>query len=148
MRHLLPPQWEEVIKVWAGLGYYDRARNLLAGAKMLASLEFITKDENLLLKIKGLGPYTRGAIRSFAWRYKAAAVEGNVTSVICRFYLIEGLIEKARVKKMIEKIVFSLLPDSEPWVIMEVLIKPGGLLAFIRFSLLTGTSKNLKLRLR
>lgn len=129
LSHLAAASEEEVIKEWEGLGYYSRVRNLHVGAQMLAPLgeEEILKDRSLLLKIKGLGPYTRGAIRSFAWREKAAAVDGNVTRVISRFFLIEEDVGKGRVKQSIEEIVDALLPNNEPWVVMEALIELGAL---------------------
>ena len=121
---------DEVIKLWEGLGYYSRARNLHVGAKMLATLDQdqVLKDDSLLLKIKGLGPYTRGAIRSFAWKQRAVAVDGNVARVIARLFLIEEVVEKVQTKRTIEELVDSLLPESEPWIVMEALIELGALL--------------------
>ena len=120
---------EAIIKRWEGLGYYSRARNLHAGAKILATLHQnrFLKDDSLLLKIKGLGPYTWGAIRSFAFRQRAAAVDGNVTRVIARLFLIEEVVEKAQTKRTIEELVYSLLPQRESWIVMEALIELGAL---------------------
>lgn len=80
---------EEVIKLWEGLGYYSRARSLHEGAKFLVEHHngTLPSDPIALAKVKGLGPYTIGAILSFAFHQKAAAIDGNVTRVMSRFFL-------------------------------------------------------------
>lgn len=118
---------EEVIKLWEGLGYYSRARSLLEGAQKIVR-EFggeIPKEETSLQKIKGLGPYTIGAIRSFAFHEKGVAVDGNVLRVIARVFEIEEEIDRVETQRKIRSIVETLLPDVEPWVIMEGLIELG-----------------------
>lgn len=115
---------EEVIKSWEGLGYYSRARNIHQAAKHLTDGK-IPNSYDELLNIKGIGPYTAGAILSFAFHQKAAAVDGNVARVIARLFSIEEETTKPSVQKQLKKIVFNLLPDGEPWVIMEALIELG-----------------------
>lgn len=114
---------EQVIKNWEGLGYYSRARNLHAAAKMIVE-KFggnlpQTKEE--LMQIKGIGPYTQGAILSFAFKQKAAAVDGNVTRVVSR---LTGLEEQKKITAWVE----TNLPDHKPWVAMEGLIELGATL--------------------
>lgn len=118
---------EEVIKYWEGLGYYSRARNLHEGARYLVLHEngFLPSDESALSKIKGLGPYTIGAILSFAFHQKKAAVDGNVMRVISRLFELEEDITKASTGKKIRQIVESILPDNESWIISEALIELG-----------------------
>lgn len=118
---------EEVIKLWEGLGYYSRARSLHVGAKYLVKHHGgnLPSDAKLLEKVKGLGPYTIGAIRSFAFHEKAAAIDGNVIRVISRLFCIEEEVESSLTQKEIRKNVEQLLPDTEPWVIMEALIELG-----------------------
>jgi A/G-specific adenine glycosylase len=121
---------DEVIKVWEGLGYYSRARRLHQGASDVME-QFggqVPASEEALQRIRGIGPYTTGAILSFAFQKKAVAVDGNVMRVISRLFLIKEEIEKVRVRKEIEKIVFDFLPDTQPWVIMEALIELGALI--------------------
>ena len=116
-----------VIKAWEGLGYYSRARNLHAGAAQIVeefSGQLPDTLENLR-KIKGIGDYTAGAILSFAFREKAAAVDGNVIRVISRFSAIEDDISQPKTVKLIREKVEQLLPDQEPWVTMEALIELG-----------------------
>src|SRR3990167_4180187 len=81
---------EAIIKVWEGLGYYSRARNLHEGAKYLLQFHAgeLPDSPEHLKKVRGLGPYTIGAIRSFAFKQKAAAIDGNVLRVIARYFSI------------------------------------------------------------
>jgi len=118
---------EEVIKLWEGLGYYSRARNLHAGAKFLVQHHQgkLPSDPKLLAKVKGLGPYTVGAICSFAFHQKAVALDGNVARVISRFFCIEEPIDLPSTQKTLREKVEEHLPDTEPWVMMEGLIELG-----------------------
>ena len=118
---------EEVIKLWEGLGYYARARQIHSAAQQMVrdyQGELPATAEELR-KLKGLGPYTVGAILSFAFHQKAAAVDGNVLRVMARLLSLEKDICKAETKKEIESAVFALLPKKEPWVVMEALIELG-----------------------
>lgn len=121
---------DQVIKQWEGLGYYSRARNLHQGAKYVLERFSgkIPEEEEDLLKIKGLGPYTVGAIRSFAFRKKAPAIDGNVLRVIARLFSISEDITQQATQKKIRELVFQLLPEEEPWVISEALIELGATL--------------------
>ena len=125
---------DQVIKTWEGLGYYSRARNLHEGARQIEK-DFcgsFPSDVESLLKIKGIGPYTAGAIASFAFQKKAAAVDGNVLRVIARHDEIATSIEQAAVKKQIHNRVLSLLPDKNPHYVMEALIELGATLCFVK----------------
>lgn len=118
---------EEVIKLWEGLGYYSRARNLHQGAKMVLEKwggELPSSDEELL-SIKGLGFYTVGAIQSFAFKLKKPAVDGNVARVMSRYFALEEEINKAKTLKKLAQLTESFLPDKEPWVVTEGLIELG-----------------------
>lgn len=120
---------EEVIKVWEGLGYYSRARNLKKGA------EYLTKEHGgalpnsyeALERVNGLGPYTIGAILSFAFKEKAPAVDGNVFRVLSRFFAIQDPIDKGKTQRRMRELCGLLLPDYEPWIVMEGLIELGAL---------------------
>lgn len=121
---------DEVIKEWEGLGYYSRARNLHEGAQFVVNMyggQLPHRPEELK-KIKGLGPYTIGAIRSFAFYQKAAAVDGNVMRVIARLFMVQEDITKTRTIKKIREVTENLLPDEEPWIISEALIELGALI--------------------
>src|SRR5690606_25996994 len=87
---------EEVLKCWEGLGYYSRARNLQAGAKMIMEQyngNFPASKEEVG-GLKGIGPYTCGAIMSIAYNEPIPAVDGNVMRVISRFYALDDDIAK------------------------------------------------------
>lgn len=120
---------EKVIKAWEGLGYYKRARNLHEGAKFMVEHfngELPAQMESLR-KIKGLGPYTIGAILSFAFKKRKGAVDGNVLRVFSRFFLVEDPIDQGKTRKRIEELVERFLPEEKPWVAMEALIELGAL---------------------
>ena len=118
---------EEVIKEWEGLGYYSRARNLHNGAQHV--LEnfggVLPASAEALQKIKGLGPYTVGAILNFAFHQRVPAVDGNVQRVITRYNNITDDICKSKTIKEIYQAVESILPEQEPWIISEALIELG-----------------------
>lgn len=118
---------EEVIKEWEGLGYYSRARNLHAAAQylMVHHKGALPEAKEELEKIKGLGPYTVGAILSFAFHQKAAAIDANVARVLSRYYLIEDPITHTHTQLKLKHLVETLLPSEEPWVVMEALIELG-----------------------
>ena len=118
---------DKVIKIWEGLGYYSRARNLHAGACYLLEVHGgkIPDDAVSLGKIKGVGPYTVGAIRSFAFHQKAAAVDGNVIRVLARYFAIEDDIAKPKTVTKLRAVAEEMLPDHEPWVVAEALIELG-----------------------
>lgn len=118
---------EDVIKLWEGLGYYSRAYHLHSAAKQLMEQYngSLPREREALERMKGVGPYTVGAILSFGFHQKAAAVDGNVLRVISRLFEIDEEIDKPKTRRKIEAVVFELLPDTEPWVIMEALIELG-----------------------
>lgn len=116
-----------VIKAWEGLGYYSRARNLHEGARYVVANHQgkLPETEQELQKIKGLGPYTIGAIRSFAFHQHAAAVDGNVLRVLTRYLLIQEDISKAKTVKNLRRQVLEILPQEESWIVNEALIELG-----------------------
>jgi A/G-specific adenine glycosylase len=118
---------EEVIKMWEGLGYYSRARNLHAAARFLVEkyAGSLPSTRSELSEVKGLGPYTIGAILSFAFHQKAAAVDGNVIRVLSRYFAIEDDVQKSATLKKIWAIAEEILPESQPWLIAEGLIELG-----------------------
>lgn len=121
---------EQVIKAWEGLGYYSRARNLHQGARYV--LEHFGGElpacKEGLLPIKGLGSYTVGAILNFAFKQRAAAVDGNVQRVLSRLFGFEEDLSKTKHKKYIEQLCEHILPEKEPWIVSEALIELGALI--------------------
>jgi len=118
---------EDLIKAWEGLGYYSRVRNIQRAAKQIVE-QFggklpQTKEE--LIQIQGFGPYTVGAILSFAYRKRSAAVDGNVVRVISRLFCVEENVCRVKTKRDIEEKTLQVLDEKEPWVSMEALIELG-----------------------
>ncbi|MBS0624714.1 MAG: A/G-specific adenine glycosylase [Verrucomicrobia bacterium] len=116
-----------VLKAWEGLGYYSRARNLHAAAQQIVS-DYegeIPDSAEKLASIRGIGPYTVGAILSFGFQKRAAAVDGNVARVMTRYFLVEEDISKAKVKRKIAELAENFLDHKEPWVTAEALIELG-----------------------
>ncbi len=119
----------DVIKAWEGMGYYSRARNLHEGARyVVANYEGrLPCDKKKLEMIKGLGPYTVAAILNFAFKKRAAAIDGNVIRVISRYYGIVDDIAKSKTKKKIRDLVEEILPERDYWIFSEALIELGAL---------------------
>ncbi len=115
----------EVIKLWEGLGYYSRARNLLEIAKEIVSQYDGRIPDTLaeLLRLKGIGDYTAGAILAFGFHKKSVALDGNVTRVVSRLVAFEKDAKKHA--NELRQIVYDLLPDREPHIVMEGLIELG-----------------------
>jgi len=118
---------EEAIKMWEGLGYYSRVRNLHEAAQFLVDHYSgkMPSSKSELAEVKGLGPYTVGAILSFAFHQRAAAVDGNTIRVLCRYYGIDGDVQKSGTQKRIWEIAEEILPEDKPWLVVEGLIELG-----------------------
>jgi A/G-specific adenine glycosylase len=111
IQDLAAAERDDVMRAWAGLGYYARARNLHDCAKIVAQ-EMSGKlpdTEEGLRKLPGIGPYTAGAISAIAFDKRHAAVDGNVERVISRVYAIEIPLPAA--KKLIVEKAQALVPD-------------------------------------
>lgn len=121
---------EKVLKQWEGLGYYSRARSLHKAARILDSEGYVNlpKDVEKLKTLPGIGPYTLGAIMSFAFHQAYPAVDANVIRVISRILGIETPVKEVSSERAIYKGTEELLKDNTPWVIMEALIELGALI--------------------
>ncbi|WP_026956268.1 A/G-specific adenine glycosylase [Algoriphagus vanfongensis] len=107
---------DEVLRMWQGLGYYSRARNLHACAKHIwfeRNGEFPNTYQGLLT-LKGVGSYTASAIASFAFGEAKAVVDGNVFRVLARYFGIDTDIASGRGKKEFESLADRLIPADQP----------------------------------
>jgi A/G-specific adenine glycosylase len=107
---------DELMKMWEGLGYYSRARNLHTTAKRIVD-EFdsiFPDDYDTIKSLKGVGPYTAAAIASFAFKLPYAVVDGNVYRVLSRFFGIETPIDSTEGKKEFASLAEQLLDKSKP----------------------------------
>lgn len=105
-----------VMKLWEGLGYYSRARNMLAAARQIVAGfqgDFPATYQDILT-LKGVGPYTAAAIASFAFDLPHAVVDGNVYRVLARFFGIETPIDSTAGKKQFAQLAEDCLAKSQP----------------------------------
>ncbi len=99
---------EEVLRLWAGLGYYARARNLHVCARVVAARGAFPDREEELLELPGVGPYTAAAIAAIAFDRKASPVDGNVERVVARLFAVEQ--ELPHAKPVIRRLAADLYP--------------------------------------
>ena len=120
---------EKVIKLWEGLGYYSRARNLHKGAKEVIEKYkgVFPSEKEELLKICGIGPYTSSAILSFAFNKSCCLVDGNVKRVMSRFWNLRVDYSKPSHYRELEQRLLQALPPSRHWVFNEGLMELGAL---------------------
>lgn len=107
---------DDVLSLWQGLGYYSRARRLLAGARHVVS-RFggqLPESPEELQKIPGLGPYSAGAISSIAYGRPSPIVDGNVVRVLTRWCALSGDPAKAPLKKILWELAGHLVPARSP----------------------------------
>lgn len=120
---------EQVLKLWQGLGYYSRARNLHKTAQIVAfELNGNFPDSYTgLLKLKGVGEYTAAAIASFSYNEAVPVVDGNVFRVLSRYFDIETDIANASAKKEFAALAFELMPKNNPATFNQALMEFGAL---------------------
>ena len=120
---------EEVLKLWQGLGYYSRARNLHKTAKQIA-FEFngeFPKNYSELLHLKGIGEYTAAAIASFAYNENVPVVDGNVFRVLSRYFDVETDIASSGAKKEFTQLAAELLPKGQANIFNQAIMEFGAL---------------------
>ncbi|MEO6914797.1 MAG: A/G-specific adenine glycosylase [Chitinophagaceae bacterium] len=107
---------EKVFKLWEGLGYYSRCKNLIATARYISfelNGSFPDSYENIAA-LKGIGPYTAAAIASFAFGLPHAVVDGNVLRVISRYFGISTPVQTSQGRKLFNLLAESLLDKKNP----------------------------------
>lgn len=107
---------DEVFKLWEGLGYYARCRNMLAAARQIVN-EYsghFPGDYNDILSLKGVGPYTAAAIASFAFSLPHAVVDGNVYRVLARYFGITTPTDTTEGKKRFQLLADDVLDREDP----------------------------------
>ena len=120
---------DEVLKVWQGLGYYSRARNIHHAAKTIVR-EFngiFPEDYSSIRKLKGIGDYTAAAIASIAFQLPYAVVDGNVFRVLSRLFGISIPIDSANGKKEFYKLAQSMLDASQPGEFNQAIMEFGAI---------------------
>jgi A/G-specific adenine glycosylase len=114
---------EDVLRLWAGLGYYARARNLHACARAVAARGAFPDNEEELLALPGVGPYTAAAIAAIAFDRPAIAVDGNVERVVARLFAVEQELPNA--KPAIRTLAADLAPSSRPGDFAQAMMDLG-----------------------
>lgn len=114
--HLAKAKDEDVFKLWEGLGYYTRCKNLLETARNI-TLNFngiFPNDYNSILSLKGIGAYTASAIASFCFQLPYAVVDGNVQRVLSRFFGIDIPVDSTEGKKNFNQLAQNCLDKKQP----------------------------------
>lgn len=120
---------EQIMRMWQGLGYYSRARNLHTAAKQIASdfnHRFPSNYHDIKL-LKGVGDYTAAAIASFAFNLPHAVVDGNVYRFLSRLFGIETPIDSTEGKKSFAELAQKLLDEKEPGLHNQAIMEFGAL---------------------
>ncbi|WP_378179468.1 A/G-specific adenine glycosylase [Aquimarina sp. SS2-1] len=120
---------EEVLKLWQGLGYYSRARNLHATAKYIANelngiFPSTYKD---LLQLKGVGDYTASAIASICYNEVVPVVDGNVYRVLSRYFNVDTPINSTQGIKEFKKLAWEMIDPEQPATFNQAIMEFGAL---------------------
>jgi len=129
IQHLASAPQDDVLKLWQGLGYYSRARNLHFAAKQVVSNfnGIFPINYNDIIKLKGVGEYTAAAISSFASNHPQAVVDGNVYRVLARYYGIELAINGNPAKKYFNQLANEILDKKNAGIHNQAIIEFGAL---------------------
>lgn len=120
---------DDVLKLWEGLGYYSRARNLHVAAQQIMELHKgkFPETHAEILQLKGIGNYTAAAIASFAYNLPHAVLDGNVFRVLSRVFGIETPIDSTEGKKQFEQLAQQLLDKKNPSTHNQAIMDFGAL---------------------
>ncbi len=125
--HLANAKDQQVFKLWEGLGYYNRCKNLLFTARQIVAERggiFPDRYEDILA-LKGVGPYTAAAIASFAYNLPYAVVDGNVFRVLARFFGIEEAIDSTKGKQLFTDKAGKVLDRKEAGLYNQAIMDFG-----------------------
>jgi A/G-specific adenine glycosylase len=119
---------DKLLRIWQGLGYYSRARNLHKTAKIIADAggKFPANYAELV-KLPGVGPYTAAAIASFAFHEPKPVVDGNVFRVLARYFGLEVDILHASARKIFTDLAEELIPQNQPAIFNQAIMEFGSL---------------------
>ncbi|MGN1144857.1 MAG: A/G-specific adenine glycosylase, partial [Acetatifactor sp.] len=118
---------EELLKLWEGLGYYNRVRNLQKAAQQIME-EYdgqMPEEYEKLCKLKGIGSYTAGAISSIAFGHAIPAVDGNVLRVLSRIREDRRSVSDTKVKEAVEKELLPVMPKDRPGDFNQAMMEIG-----------------------
>jgi len=120
---------DEVLRHWQGLGYYSRARNMLKAAKIIMQEHkgIFPTEYRELIKLPGIGEYTASAISSFSENEAQAVVDGNVSRVLSRYFLIDEPINSSKGKKIFQQLAQEVLLQENPGIHNQAIMEFGAL---------------------
>ncbi len=130
IRSLASAKEQEVYKLWEGLGYYSRCRNLIETAKYInreLGGQFPDKYKDILA-LKGIGSYTAAAIASFAFNQPYAVVDGNVYRILSRFFGMQLAVNNSKGKKIFAALAEELLDKSNPGIYNQSIMDFGAVI--------------------
>jgi len=121
---------DDILKLWQGLGYYSRGRNMLKTARLVQEkhLGIFPQSYDQLIKLKGIGEYTAAAIASFSANEARAVVDGNVYRVIARYFGIDEPINSTKGKKKFQLVADDLLNKKMPGSHNQAMMEFGAML--------------------
>jgi A/G-specific adenine glycosylase len=121
---------DDILKLWQGLGYYSRGRNMLKTARMVQEQYngIFPVSYQQLIKLKGIGEYTAAAIASFSSNEAKAVVDGNVYRVISRYFGIDEPINSTKGKKIFQEAANELLNKQQPGLHNQAMMEFGAML--------------------
>jgi A/G-specific adenine glycosylase len=130
MRALAEAPQEEVLRLWSGLGYYSRARNLQKAAQQIMAQHAgqFPDEEEAVLALSGIGPYTGAAILSIAFGAKHAVLDGNVARVLARLRAIRGDLRESRRWQSLQNIAQELLDPKAPGDWNQAMMELGAMI--------------------
>lgn len=118
---------DEVLRMWQGLGYYSRARNLLTAARQVVGMGGFPRSFEGLRSLKGVGDYTAAAVGSIAFDLPVAVVDGNVYRVLARYFGLSTPINSTEGKHLFAQLAQELLPPKEASAYNQALMDFGAL---------------------
>ncbi|HEY9362888.1 MAG TPA: A/G-specific adenine glycosylase [Chitinophagaceae bacterium] len=130
IKHLANAKDEQVYKLWEGLGYYSRCKNLLLTARIIEQdyMGVFPDSYSQILSLKGIGPYTAAAISSFAFNLPFAVVDGNVFRVLARIFGISVPVDTQSGKELFAGLASRLLDKKMPGIYNQAIMDFGALI--------------------
>lgn len=127
IHHLANAHDQKVYKLWEGLGYYSRCRNLLYTAREIQGKGAFPESYHEIRRLKGIGPYTAAAICSFAFNQPYAVVDGNVQRVLSRYFGINTPIDTSKGKAFYQAVADALLDEKKPALYNQAIMDFGAI---------------------
>jgi A/G-specific adenine glycosylase len=127
LRQLAAAGVDDAIELWAGLGYYSRARHFHAAAREVVERHGgrVPRSVDAMLALPGVGRYTAGAVVSIAFGVPAPVVDGNVARVLCRVFALAGDPKAAPLKATLWRLAGELVPDERPGDFNQAMMELG-----------------------